>query len=307
MKTKTRARRESSGSPAIVYKLNPKPIWSNQPTYDFTVVGCGGTGGFVAEGLCRLLYGAAHTQITLVDFDTIEPRNLLRQDFYPGEVGMFKSEALALRLSRQYGRVIHHVTQPFDVQHASNGYIIGCVDNALARQAIAAATPTWWIEAGNGHNWGQVLIGNRDARSLEQGFDKEGNCYYLPKPSVQMPELLVSVNGDLGPDCAEAVIAGDQSPMINQAMANLVLEFVRQLMAGQLTWMQAYIDLDHGVMRTVPARPDIVYEMTKIPVSRLMRKEQSNGRRNYRRTGTGGDNRGGYSGNANNDDNDDER
>ena len=42
-----------------------------------TVVGCGGTGGFVAEGLCRLFTGTEAT-IVLVDHDRVEPHNLLR-------------------------------------------------------------------------------------------------------------------------------------------------------------------------------------------------------------------------------------
>ena len=45
-----------------------------------TVVGCGGTGGFVAEGLCRLFQGREAT-IVLVDHDRVEPHNLLRQNF----------------------------------------------------------------------------------------------------------------------------------------------------------------------------------------------------------------------------------
>ena len=44
-----------------------------------TVVGCGGTGGFVAEGLCRLFQGRQAT-IVLVDHDRVEPHNLLRQN-----------------------------------------------------------------------------------------------------------------------------------------------------------------------------------------------------------------------------------
>ena len=48
-----------------------------------TVVGCGGTGGFVAEGLCRLFQGRDAT-IVLVDHDRVEPHNLLRQNFYAG-------------------------------------------------------------------------------------------------------------------------------------------------------------------------------------------------------------------------------
>ena len=51
-----------------------------------TVVGCGGTGGFVAEGLCRLFQGRKAT-IVLVDHDRVEPHNLLRQNFYAEDVG----------------------------------------------------------------------------------------------------------------------------------------------------------------------------------------------------------------------------
>ena len=68
-----------------------------------TVVGCGGTGGFVAEGLCRLFQGREAT-IVLVDHDRVEPHNLLRQNFYPEDVGKFKSQALADRLARAYWR-----------------------------------------------------------------------------------------------------------------------------------------------------------------------------------------------------------
>jgi tRNA A37 threonylcarbamoyladenosine dehydratase len=37
-----------------------------------TVVGCGGTGGFVAEGLCQML--APDIKLMLVDFDRVEQR-----------------------------------------------------------------------------------------------------------------------------------------------------------------------------------------------------------------------------------------
>ena len=45
-----------------------------------TVVDCGGTGGFVAEGLCRLLQGRQAT-IVLVDHDRVEPHNLLAKAY----------------------------------------------------------------------------------------------------------------------------------------------------------------------------------------------------------------------------------
>ena len=64
-----------------------------------TVVGCGGTGGFVAEGLCRLFRGGMPPS-SWSDHDRVEPHNLLRQNFYPEDVGRFKSQALADRLAK---------------------------------------------------------------------------------------------------------------------------------------------------------------------------------------------------------------
>jgi len=67
------------------------------------VVGCGGTGGFVAEGLCRLL--PKEETLLLVDHDRVEPHNLRRQNFFDGDVGKFKSQALAERLRSEERRV----------------------------------------------------------------------------------------------------------------------------------------------------------------------------------------------------------
>ena len=77
-----------------------------------TVVGCGGTGGFVAEGLCRLFQGRDAT-IVLVDHDRVEPHNLLRQNFYAEDVGKFKSQALADRLARAYRRPVGYSVYAF--------------------------------------------------------------------------------------------------------------------------------------------------------------------------------------------------
>ena len=68
-----------------------------------TIVGAGGTGGFVAEGICRLFQGR-DASIVLVDHDRVEPHNLLRQNFYENDVGKFKSQVLAERLSAAFGR-----------------------------------------------------------------------------------------------------------------------------------------------------------------------------------------------------------
>ncbi len=224
----------------------------------------------------------------LIDHDRVEPHNLLRQNFYPGEVGKFKSQALAERLSRQFGRPIRYSVQPYTRRLSefelggglssllSADLIIGCVDNAPARREIAhhLGQHTWWLDAGNGYSSGQVLIGNRySVEYLYGGFNQAlGQVRFLPAPGLQAPSLLIPPSAPDTPqaDCAEAVEREEQSPVINQAMATLVLEFVYRLLAHKLTWMGAYIDLDAGTLKMVPAEPETVARMFGIRANKLM-------------------------------------
>ena len=99
------------------------------------------------------------------------PTTCLRQNFYPENVGKFKSQALADRLAKAYNRPIGYSVYPFREEEprypglsSHDGLIIGCADNAAARRAMAECLPgdpcRWLIDAGNDTNWGQVLIGN---------------------------------------------------------------------------------------------------------------------------------------------------
>lgn len=248
-----------------------------------TVVGCGGTGGYVAEGLARMV----SSPILLVDPDRVEQHNLQRQHFYAGDVGKFKAQVMAERLSRLYGRNIAYSTYPYCGQslgvslgderiESSGGIIIGCVDNSSARAAIAKSmTHTHcWIDAGNGYNSGQVLLGNAlHTEELRGAFDREKLVVTkLPIPSLQLPELLIPVTKTAEPerDFAQAVAAEEQSRTINQAIAALVLQCVELMARGKLTWMAAYLDLDAGALRYIPAEPKTVARMCKLRINQLV-------------------------------------
>ena len=252
------------------------------------IVGCGGTGSLAAEGLCRLLINS-DLVLMLVDFDRVEPHNLLRQNFFAGEVGKFKSQALAERLSRQYGRRIGYSVMPYErdmfdepigagmYHKAMSLIIIGCVDTAEARRSIADSVSSnwnnWWLDAGNGHHSGQVLLGNTgQPDGLKESFDIASHAVSkLPLPSLQLPALLIPPVEQTKPrDCAEAIEDDEQGPTINQAMAMLVVDFTYRLFTGRLTSMGAYIDLDAGTLQTVPATPAIVARMCGLKVSKLM-------------------------------------
>ena len=246
-----------------------------------TVVGCGGTGGFVAEGLCRLFQGRQAT-IVLVDHDRVEPHNLLRQNFYAEDVGRFKSQALADRLARAYRRPVGYSVYAFREEDSrpdggrypglpsyGNSLLIGCADNAAARRAMAESLPgdprRWLIDSGNDTNWGQVLIGNVADRDFgdEQAFAGE-TCHLLPAPTVQRPDLLTAVSTtppDV--DCAAALDLTDQDPTINQMMASLVLQVVRRMAAGTCPFMGLYLDMEQGTVTPTYATPETVARVVR--------------------------------------------
>ena len=239
-----------------------------------TVVGCGGTGGFVAEGLCRLFTGKEAT-IVLVDHDRVEPHNLLRQNFHKEDVGRFKSQALADRLARAYGRPIGYSVYPFRGEDSGdqgqsypglsgygNGLLIGCADNAAARRAMAECLPgstnQWLIDAGNDTNWGQILVGNvADNLSWDEPAFVGETCHLLPAPTVQRPDLLTAVpTTPPDVDCAAALDLTDQDPTINQVMASLALQVVRRMVAGTCPFMGLYLDMEQGTVTPTYATPE---------------------------------------------------
>ncbi|MBA7548290.1 hypothetical protein ES705_40741 [subsurface metagenome] len=248
----------------------------------------------MAEGLCRLLVNS-NLDVLLIDHDRVEPHNPLRQNFFGEDVGKFKSQVLAERLAQQYGRKISYSVYPYERDllnepgvigvRVVRGLIIGCVDTTHARKLIHDSMDwgDWWLDAGNGYQSGQVLVGNtKNLESLEGGFNEGTHeVERLPLPTLQLPSLLAppTVPVTAPRDCAEAVAAEEQSPVINQAMAMLVLQFVHRMLKGTLTWMGAYIDLEAGTLQTVPAEPVTVARMCGVKVDTLMSEDCSIGHR----------------------------
>ncbi|MBI4286320.1 MAG: ThiF family adenylyltransferase [Chloroflexi bacterium] len=249
-----------------------------QRHFTVTVVGCGGTGGFVAEGLCRLL--PRHAGLALIDHDRVEEENLTRQNFTREDLGRFKSEALARRLARKHGRTVAYAALPVGmVELALPGIVIGGVDNGLARRDIAArlkgfstiglinqgyvSRPNWWVDAGNGENYGQILIGNADRAIFEKDV-----CYAMPLPTLQRPELLAQAPSQ-EPSCVQIA---EQGPTMNLAMAAVVLEVVRRLIEGTCPWMQLYLDLAEGTLHSVPATPGAVTRILGIKKQKIIQK-----------------------------------
>lgn len=174
------------------------------PTNIF-VIGCGGTGSRLVPLLSQFMKtvtaGAnprgtvVDPVIYLIDDDSVETKNLQRQNFIPADVGKNKAEVLAQRYGRAYGvnivpvvrRVVagvagrrHPLFSDIEVepqQPGENSLVIMCVDSAQARRDIIAAwspdrmpatsrsvrpeiAPVF-IDAGNEDDFGQVRIFQR--------------------------------------------------------------------------------------------------------------------------------------------------
>lgn len=99
------------------------------------IIGCGAIGSTVAENLVR--FGI--TNITLYDFDHVEPQNIANQMFRNKDIGKLKTEALAdilTEINPEIAKTIRLVNEGYQGQRLS-GYVFLCVDNIDLRREIA--------------------------------------------------------------------------------------------------------------------------------------------------------------------------
>ena len=179
------------------------------PTGEINIylVGTGGTGSFLAQSLARLAWHArtrgVQVELTFVDPDRVEEKNVGRQLFCPAEIGQYKAETLAMRFNAAFGLQIRAVPQPvatltrdFPTRRQDTMLVMGAVDNHLARRDIhrlVADGRAWWCDAGNEEVAGRVYMGNLDEVRMayqQPSLDAFGWCRGLPLPNLQDPGLL---------------------------------------------------------------------------------------------------------------------
>ncbi len=242
-------------------------------TVNLGLVGCGGTGSWLAPSLARISrllidkFDKA-VNLTFIDPDRVEEKNCFRQNFCQAEIGRNKAESLAFRYGLAWGISIAAIDEPFDgpIRVASDEItiLVGCVDNAGARQAIKKAVHTniprtciprtWWLDCGNHQAAGQVLLGCGCERP-EDPFELPGVCSWLPLPSTRHPELLEyqSLEGETTENlsCADMAMLDSQGLAINQRIAAEASDYlVRLLLTKDLRKWGTYIDLESGTCKS---------------------------------------------------------
>ena len=243
------------------------------------LVGCGGTGSFAALNLARLVWADRQDKrfrLVFVDPDVVEEKNIGRQYFCPADVGKPKARTLASRLALAYGLEITPVVGRFEAEMvmdfrpyhpARSGLtlVVGAVDTPAARRDIAGAMAEqaeksgyrgdqlWWLDAGNGHTTGQVLIGNSsNPHPLMTEF---GDCVAVPFPSVQEPVLVrdAAEEEHAGLSCAELMALNVQARTIDAMMANWLDVFAERLIVSRdLNLMGVYVNQAQGIVTPAP-------------------------------------------------------
>lgn len=258
-------------------------------------VGAGGTGSFAALAIARLMYelkelGKA-VELLIVDPDVVEAGNIPRSNFCAAEIGSFKAQALAKRITLAWGIECHYVNEAFDAEvhlkQSSGDYraltvIVGCVDNHLARREMHSAVEKyqgyrsddaaniWWIDGGNGKFSGQILIGSNTKRlKTEKLFVGSSICRSLPAPSLVHPELLTDQEkktrqtGD-SLSCPERMRLGEQSLNVNQRVAVEIGEMLAAMfLTRNLRRFATYFDLESGTTRSLYCTPEHIESATQ--------------------------------------------
>lgn len=215
--------------------------------YLFVVLGAGGTGGNFAKELVRFLASSKRTdcKVLLIDGDTVEEKNLIRQPFITGDIGKNKAEVLAGALSETfegfpvaaYGNYIDDekalnslitgcitgrnsvLSSPGDYHPSLIPVLIGAVDNHACRKIMEqffsrySGPVLYYFDAANETSSGEVVFS-----SIKEG------CIFSPPRSFYFPEVLSEKHiSRLQMSCEELNNVAPQHIVTNIKAANILL------------------------------------------------------------------------------------
>ena len=232
------------------------------------IVGVGGTGSYLAQGLAKLVAGyRLPLAVTLIDPDSIEVKNCARQNFLAYEIGQPKAEALAYRLNQQYGLRFAAFVGPgvkAGLFSAPKTLLVTCVDTVEARQTFKDFGP--WLDLGNAEATGQALYGNTAKRAELTAEAKKWattpTVAHLPGPYL-LAGMAKLKTAKAAPSCADHPFA-EQGCFVNEWAAVAGLTILHQLLVkGQLTTPSIYFDSAKGHMAPLYITRDYLTEKLK--------------------------------------------
>jgi len=149
-------------------------LYANLQDYDapinILIVGAGATGSYLTNFLARNLtaLNLKNIDIVVIDFDRVEEKNLLNQNFIKSDLKKYKAEVIAQRYSKIYSNLYYIINK---IEYAINNFlnmyaiIVLCVDNFETRLKIFHHCSRFLIskiiaiiDTGVHENGGQTLL-----------------------------------------------------------------------------------------------------------------------------------------------------
>lgn len=162
------------------------------------VVGCGGIGSYLAQHLDRLIeLRQIKGDFIFFDDDTVEVKNILYQNFEPGDVDSKKTAALAFRYLNLYFE--DRRVELKDFEKRGPDLIVLCADNDIIRHDALAAKETHEIEfidaRANGKAIGLYSSATEDYYKTISKSKESHSCqnpFQLSKKEIEYGNVIVA-------------------------------------------------------------------------------------------------------------------
>lgn len=226
------------------------------------VIGCGGNGSHLVSDVARLVSTLTEKpSIILIDGDSVEEKNLIRQHFIAADLGKNKAEVLASRYGGAYGVDIGYYSEYLTDENFSkligtNNYMtlfITCTDNLKSRLLVSQQSDSIWIDLGNEERGGQVSFSSLKRPSFYsiERIDSANRSFAVPTIFEIYPDMEQRAKEEIPigqRSCAEiAEEAPEQVGFVNVMAAAIAKNFVHALLTRQpITTHQVHFTLDNA-------------------------------------------------------------
>lgn len=227
---------------------------------EIAVIGAGGTGSQVLQGLARMnlaLESLGHPglYVYVYDPDKVEEQNIGRQLFSLNDVGKHKASCLVSKINRFYGYSWTALNRKFNTKEDMKNvsFFLSCVDNVAFRHQFNRqwkkdrvkslrgnpVRQVFWIDFGNGKDQGQVVMGSLSHTMNPFSLQSIGD---IGIPKEDDPQT---------PSCSLAEALDKQDLMINPMIANTGLSMMWQMFRTlKVSYNVSYLNLGRMKMNS---------------------------------------------------------
>ncbi len=250
----------------LSHALHPYFRYRARSPLSVLVVGAGGSGSKLTVGLKNLhgaLLALGHPgfQVVLADGDTVSTSNLVRQSFYPADVGLNKATVLINRINLSCGltwEAYPHHLEADDLRRSNADLVVSCVDSRRARATVKRGLASYGgvvyhLDLGNTRDTGQMVLGCPLNSYNPRKKDRLRTAFEL------FPELTdTTLPEDDTPSCSTMEALEKQDLFVNDMLVTSALALLwRLLRHGEIEHHGSFVDLKTGSVRPLPIDPEL--------------------------------------------------